>query len=272
MTKSRARVAVAGEDAVARAATTEHGVPEGDSIHRAARRLQALVGERVEVETPHPRAAALNIAGRLDGRRLESVQAVGKNLLLHFDGGVTLRSHLRMRGRWRVRPRGEAMRGAPWLILRSPEFEASQWNGPVLELGGDAVRRLGPDILERPPDLETMVARLRRASELPLAEGLQRQQLVAGIGNMWAAEALWASRLSPWLAVKDVSEEELASLLDATHRMMSDALESSRSARRVYRRAGRPCRRCGSPIRSRGQGEANRTAYWCPTCQPISST
>jgi len=164
------------------------------------------------------------------------------------------------------------MRGAPWLILRSPELEASQWNGPVLELGGDAVRRLGPDILERPPDLETMVARLRRVSELPLAEALQRQQLVAGIGNMWAAEALWASRLSPWLTVKDVSEEELASLLDATHRMMSDALESSRSARRVYRRAGRPCRRCGSPIRSRGQGEANRTAYWCPTCQPISST
>ena len=248
-------------------------MPEGDSIHRAARRLQPLVGERVEVETPHPRAAALNIAGRLDGRRLEGVEAVGKNLLLHFEGGVTLRSHLRMRGRWRVRPRGEAMRGAPWLILRSPELEASQWNGPVLELGGgNAVRRLGPDILERPPDLETMTARLRRAPELPLAEALQRQQLVAGIGNMWAAEALWASRLSPWLTVRDVSDEQLSALLDATHRMMSGALERARPPRRVYRRAGRPCRRCGSPIRSRGQGDANRTAYWCPTCQPISST
>ncbi len=123
-------------------------MPEGDSIHRAARRLQALVGERVEVEAPHPRAAALNIAGRLDGRRLEGVEAIGKNLLLHFEGGVTLRSHLRMQGRWRVRPRGQVTRGAPWLDLRSPEHEASQWNGPVLELGGDAVMRLGPDILE----------------------------------------------------------------------------------------------------------------------------
>ncbi len=247
-------------------------MPEGDSIHRAARRLQGLVGECVEVETPHPRAAALNIAGRLDGRRLDRVEAVGKNLLLHFEGGLTLRSHLRMRGRWRVRPRGEVTRGAPWLILRSPELEASQWNGPVLELGGDAVRRLGPDILERPPDLETMSARLRRAPGLPLAEALQRQQLVAGIGNMWAAEALWASRLSPWLTVQDVSEEDLGSLLAATHRMMSNALDRSRPVRSVYRRAGRPCRRCGTPIRSRGQGEANRTAYWCPICQPISST
>lgn len=247
-------------------------MPEGDSIHRAARQLQALVGERVEVETPHPRAAALNIAGRLDGRRLEGVEAVGKNLLLHFEGGVTLRSHLRMRGRWRVRPRGQVMQGAPWLVLRSPELEASQWNGPVLELGGDAVRRLGPDILERPPDLESMIGRLRRAPDLPLGEALQRQQLVSGIGNMWAAEALWASRLSPWLAVRDVSKEDFLSLLGETHRMMSDALESSRPDRRVYRRSGRPCRRCGTPIRSGGQGEANRTAYWCPACQPISST
>lgn len=247
-------------------------MPEGDSIHRAARRLQVLVGERVEVETPHPRARALNIAGRLDGRRLERVEAVGKNLLLHFEGGLTLRSHLRMNGRWRVRPRGEVMRGAPWLILRSTTHEASQWNGPVLELRADAVRRLGPDILERPPNVELMVARLRQAPELPLAEALQRQQLVAGIGNMWAAEILWESRLSPWVAVGNVSDEELRSALSTGHRLMSSALESSRSARRVYRRSGRACPRCGAPILSRGQGEANRRAYWCPRCQPISST
>ena len=164
------------------------------------------------------------------------------------------------------------MRGAPWLILRSTELEASQWNGPVLELGGDAVRRLGPDILERPPDLQTMVARLRRAPGLPLAEALQRQQLVSGIGNMWAAEVLWERRLSPWVTVQNVPDEELRLVLGAAHRMMSGALVSSRPPRRAYRRAGRACRRCGTPIRSQGQGEANRTAYWCPTCQPISST
>ena len=97
-------------------------MPEGDSLHRAARRLQVLVGEQVSVETPHPRAAAERIAERLDGRRLESVEAVGKNLLLSFEGGLVLRSHLRMSGRWQVRARGaRALVGKPWLVLQAPE-------------------------------------------------------------------------------------------------------------------------------------------------------
>jgi endonuclease VIII len=243
-------------------------MPEGDSIHRAARRLQPLVGERVEVETPHPRAAALGLAPRLDGRRLEGVEAVGKNLLLHFEGGVTLRSHLRMKGRWWVQARGTPLRGRPWLLLRGQELEAVQWNGPVLELRDDVARRLGPDILDAPPELGVMVSRLRRARALPLAEALQRQELVSGIGNMWAAEALWAARLSPWVPVATVSDGALEELLNHAHRLMAASLEGTRSSRRVYRRVGRACRRCGTPIRSRGQGDANRTAYWCPTCQP----
>ena len=256
--------------AAAARATTD--VPEGDSIRRAARKLQPLVGERVEVETPHPRAAALNLAARLNGRRLERVDAVGKNLLLHFEGRVTLHSHLRMNGRWRVTRRGERLRGKPWLVLRTAELEASQWNGPTLTLRDDAIRSLGPDILDQPPDIAGMVARLRGAPpNLHLGEALQRQQLVAGIGNMWVAEALWASRLSPWLHVRDVSGDELQSVLNEAHEQMSAALENPRSSRKVYRRAGRGCRRCGTPIRSRGQGEANRSAYWCPGCQPSSS-
>ena len=79
-------------------------MPEGDALHRAAARLQPLVGERLEVETPNPRAQAAIAAEQLDGRRLESVTAVGKNLVLRFEGGVVLRSHLRMSGRWGVRP------------------------------------------------------------------------------------------------------------------------------------------------------------------------
>src|SRR4051812_27893687 len=88
-------------------------MPEGDALHRAARRLQPLVGERVEVETAHPRAAVGRIAERLNGRRLVSVEAVGKNLLLVFDGGYVLHSHLRMSGRWTIVPRGTDRRGRP---------------------------------------------------------------------------------------------------------------------------------------------------------------
>jgi len=243
-------------------------MPEGDSIHRVAGRLQVLVGERVRADSPHPRGAALGIASRLDGLRLERVDAVGKKLLLRFEGGVTLRSHLRMSGRWRVQPLGTAVRGRPWLVLRGREHEAVQWNGPVLELRADVVSRLGPDILAVPPDLPRMLTRLRSEPELLLGEALQRQDLVSGIGNMWAAEALWAARVSPWLPVRDVDDAALEAVLERAYALMCGALAGSRAPRRAYRRAGRPCRRCGTPFLARGLGDANRTAYWCPECQP----
>jgi endonuclease VIII len=243
-------------------------MPEGDALHRAARRLQVLVGERLEVETPHPRAAVEGIAERLDGRRLESVEAVGKNLYLRFEGGLVLRSHLRMKGRWWVRGRGARLHGRPWLVLRGREQEAVQWNGPVLELDHGPRQRPGPDILGSPPDLEAMLANLRQApGELRLGEALLRQRLVAGIGNLWMAESLWEAGLSPWARLGEVSDEELREALAAAARLMRGSLDGVRGTRRVYRRAGRPCPRCGTPIRSRGLGDANRTAYWCPGCQ-----
>jgi endonuclease-8 len=244
-------------------------MPEGDSLHRAARRLQVLVGERVAVETPHPRAAAERLAERLDGRRLESVEAVGKNLLFSFEGGLVLRSHLRMSGRWQVRARGSrALVGKPWLVLQAPKHEAVLWNGPVLELTGRAARRLGPDILADPPDLAGMAENMRRAhSRRELGEALLDQRLVAGIGNLWKAEALWRAQVSPWLRLGEVSDAALERVLAEAARLMRASLDGRREARAVYRRAGRPCPRCGEPIRSRGQGDDNRTAYWCPRCQ-----
>src|SRR6266404_6182350 len=229
------------------------GMPEGDAIHRAARRLQVLAGQRVAVETPHPRAAMKGLAERLDGRLLESVEAVGKNVLLRSEGGLVLRSHLRMTGRWRVERRGASRRGRPWLILRGDEHEAVLWNGPVLELARDARRiaQLGPDILTRPPDFDAMLER----------------RLVAGIGNMWKAEALWQSRVSPWRALADVTNEELHDTLGAAHRLMHGRLEGARPLHHVYRRVGRACHRCGGTIRSFPQGENARMAYWCPGCQ-----
>jgi endonuclease-8 len=242
-------------------------MPEGDALARAARRLQVLVGQRVEVETPHPRAAVKQLAPRLDGRRLEAVEAAGKNLLLRFEGGVVLRSHLRMSGRWRVQAKGSRLFGRPWLILRGAEREAVLWNGPVLELDDGAVRRLGPDILASPPDLDRMVANLRSDETRELGDALLDQRLVAGIGNVWKAEALWRARVSPWRRVAETSDDEVRAILQAAHELMTASVEGGRERRAVYRRAGRGCRRCGALIESRGQGEQNRTAYWCPGCQ-----
>ncbi len=242
-------------------------MPEGDALHRAALRLQPLVGQRLEVESPNPRAQATQVAPRVDGRVLESVEAVGKNLLLRFEGGLVVRSHLRMTGRWRIEPRGKQRTGLPWLVLRGETLEGVLWNGPVLTLETRNLRRLGPDVLAEEFDVAAAVGRLRGAGDAWLGEALQDQRLVAGIGNMWMSEALWSVATSPWARVRELEDGVLRDAVDAARRLMREALANGRQPRRVYRRAGRPCSRCGTIIRSRGQGDGNRTAYWCPGCQ-----
>jgi endonuclease-8 len=245
-------------------------MPEGDALHRTARDLQVLVGEKLEVETPHPRAQLRGVAERLDGRKLVKVEAVGKNLLLWFDDGLVLRSHLRMKGRWQVLLRNGTgtRRGMPWLVLRAAQTEAVLWHGPLLELDEAHVHSLGPDILADPPEINVMVSKFRTADRrTAIGEALLDQRLVAGIGNLWRAEALWRAQISPWRKLGEVSDEELHTVLDAAAQLMRRSLDSGLRQRAVYRQAGRPCPRCGTPIKSRGQGDANRIAYWCPECQ-----
>jgi endonuclease-8 len=242
-------------------------VPEGDALHRAAALLQPLVGERVDAESPHPRGQATGVARVVDGRVLERVEAVGKHLLLGFEGGVVLRSHLRMSGRWRLERAGAPLRGRPWLVLRGREWEARQWNGPVLALDQRPVRRLGPDLLADNTRVTDLVPRLRADPSRLVGEALLDQRLVAGIGNVWMSEALWHARVSPWRRVGEVAEADLRAALAWARERMVAAVAGDRTARAVYRRRGRPCPRCGTPISSRGLGDMNRTAYWCPACQ-----
>lgn len=243
-------------------------MPEGDTLHRAARLLRALVGEPVTVEACHPRAQATGVAERLNGRVLEAVEAHGKNLLLRFEGGYVLRSHLRMNGSWRVLPGSAETLGRPWIVLRGRGRQAVLRGGSVLELTDRAAHRLGPDILAQPPDFDAMLERFRRADRRrELGEALLDQRLVAGIGNVWRAEALWHARVSPWTLLAHTTDDRLVATLREAARLMRGSLDGGRVPRRVYRRTGRPCPRCGTAIQSRGQGDDNRIAYWCPTCQ-----
>jgi endonuclease VIII len=223
-----------------------------------------LEGQVVAAESPHPRAAILGIAERIDGKRLERVEARGKNLLLSFEDGIVVRSHLRMHGRWLVQPADRPVLGRPWLVLRGGEWLAVQRNGPVLELGTKRLARLGPDVMAEPPDLEAMLTRFRRTEQTrQLGDALLDQTLVAGIGNKWKAEALFEASASPWLTLREVPDETVTRVLESASRLMRGA----RRRNRVYRKAGRPCLRCATRIRSRPQGDNARMAYWCPVCQ-----
>jgi endonuclease-8 len=113
-----------------------------------------------------------------------------------------------------------------------------------------------------------MLGRLRaESSSRAVGDALLDQRLVAGIGNLWKAEALWEARVSPWRQLVAVSDDELREVLAAAHRLMRAGVGGARPLRHVYRRAGRACRRCGTVIRSAPQGDSARTAYWCPGCQ-----
>ena len=236
-------------------------------MHRAARRLQALVGQRISAESPNPRGRATRVAETVDGRTLESVEAIGKNLRFRSRAVSSSGSHLRMSGSWTVRPRGERRVGSPWLVLQGERAEGVLWNGPILKLHDRALRRLGPDILDRPPKLDAMLLRLRAAdgarprrdAARPVARRRDREHVARGV----AGEA----QLSPWAKLRDVLEPDRRRALDTAATLMRASLDTGREVRRVYRHAGRPCPRCGASIASWGLGDDNRTAYWCPRCQ-----
>ena len=244
-------------------------MPEGDSLHRAARRLQPLVGERVEATSPNPRGEATGVAAQIDGRRLERVDAVGKNLLLRFEGGVVVRSHLRMSGSWRVVEPDAPVFGRPWLVLRSERAKALLFGGRVLELNARAARRAGPDILAEHPEYDRMVSNLRADDQRrTVGDALVDQRLVAGLGTVWRAEALWAAGVSPWRPLSDVSDADLRAILTAATGLMRRSVAAGWEERAIYGRSRRPCPHCGTPIQRRGQGDDNRPSFWCPTCQP----
>ena len=241
---------------------------EGDTVHRAAGRLRALVGQRLTVQAVHPRARATGVAERLDGRCLEAVDAHGKNLLLRFEGGRVLRSHLGMSGSWRTMAPDVPVRGSPWLVLTGESAKAVLRGGAVLETTARRVAALGPDILAPELDEDAIVINLRRTDQRrAIGQALLDQRVVAGIGNIWRSESLWHARVSPWTHLAEIDDSDLHAVIRQAATLMSESRDGRPPRRDVYRRTGHPCRRCGEPLLSAKQGDAARTVYWCPACQ-----
>jgi endonuclease-8 len=276
-------------------------MPEGDTIFRAARTLQKALGGKTvtRFESAYPALNRIHEDTPITGRTVEQVGAAGKHLLMTFSGGLVLRTHMRMNGSWHIYRPGE-----PWrrprrdmrVLVATDDFEAVGFNVPVAEfipagrLGAHAeLARLGPDLLADGFDEHEAVRRMRARASMEIADALLSQRVMAGAGNVYKSEILFACGVNPFSQVGDLSDDQLA-LIVATGRRYLVANVSTdlapmttytgyrRTTRRddprerlwVYGRARLPCRRCGAPIQVRAQGPGARLTYWCPACQPHS--
>jgi endonuclease-8 len=259
-------------------------MPEGDVVWRTARSLDDALTGRVLSRSDFrvPRYATTD----LTGRTVTETVSRGKHLLTRVEGDVTVHTHLKMEGNWRVSPAaGYALRDHRIrLILANEEWEAVGYLLGTVEVirtsrEEQAVGHLGPDLLGPAFDVDEAVRRLSSDPGRTIGEALLDQRTVAGIGTIYRAETLFLRGVNPWRQVSDVSDlpalvETARRLLDA-NKARPATVTTGLSARGadmwVYGRAGRPCRRCGSLIRKANLGPAieERIAVWCPRCQPL---
>ena len=274
-------------------------MPEGDTIFRAARTLhRALAGRRVEhFESMLPSLNRVHEDTPLTGRVVESVSARGKHLLMHFSGGLVLRTHMRMNGSWHVYKRGERWQRARRdmrIVIATDAYEAVAFTIPVAEFltergltRHEELRSLGPDVLSPTFDAGVAFGRIRERASMSIGDALLTQRLMAGLGNVYKSEVLFMCGVNPFLAVRDVSDAKLDEIITTARRVLTANVAAPvaamttytgyrRTTRRadpkerlwVYGRARLPCRRCGTSIRAHKYGADARLTYWCPTCQP----
>ncbi|MFF4983482.1 Fpg/Nei family DNA glycosylase [Streptomyces sp. NPDC001046] len=260
-------------------------MPEGDTVWQAARRLHDALAGRVLVRSDLrvPRFATAD----LTGRTVVDVTPRGKHLLARIEGGLTLHSHLRMDGAWKIYENGRRWTGGAGhqirAILGTTERTAVGYRLPVLELlrtsdESRAVGHLGPDLLGPDWDPDRALANVLRDPARPLGEALLDQRNLAGIGNVYKCELCFLLGVTPWLPAGDLPADRAAHLPELAKKLLEINRERPvrvTTGRRgqdlyVYGRARRPCLRCGTSIRlaDQGDGSRERPTYWCPTCQP----
>jgi endonuclease-8 len=255
-------------------------VPEGDTIHRTAATLRTILEGR-ELE----RFEAARIRGRAPaaGSTIRSVEARGKHLLIRFDDGAVLHTHMRMTGSWHTYRRGERWRRHPSrarVVIETLGWVAVCFDAPVIELLDErSVARhpqltaLGPDLAVAEPEIDAALARMDQlAPQTPVGVALLDQRVASGVGNVYRSEVLWAAGADPFRPIDRIDPELRRDLLVTASRMLRANLDGWRrrtvpGGLAVYDRAGRPCRRCGATIRTRRLGEQARSVWWCPGCQ-----
>ena len=247
-------------------------MPEGDTIFRAATALRkALAGARV-VDF---RSSKLGGRGPV-GERIEEVVARGKNLLIRFEKGRTLRTHMMMHGCWHIYRAGEKWRmpahRARVELHADNGFLAVCFSAPVVEwMRPQALADLGPDATSDSFDTASARTRLASRPQMRVEEALLDQGALAGVGNVIKCEALFICRIDPFSRVGDLPQTSLVRLVDECRALLlRNRVEGPRASRSVgprmwvYGRSGKACLVCGEPIQVR---RTARTTYFCPSCQ-----
>jgi endonuclease-8 len=261
-------------------------MPEGDTLFRIATTLGKALTGKVLTRFASPLPALEDVA--LEGRTVAKVEAHGKNLLIHFDDGRCLHTHLRMNGSWHLyRPKERWFKAAhrARAVLETADFVAVCFDAPVVELlppGGverrDGLATLGPDLLR--DDFDAVAARrgLRARGDLAIGEAVMIQGALAGIGNIYKSETLFACRQDPFVKVDEMDDAALDAIIEKARALLTrNAHASDRRTRHTlagpkmwaYGRGGQPCLRCGTIIQTRRQGVAGRVTYYCPVCQGV---
>ena len=269
-------------------------MPEGDTIFRAAQTLhRALAGRPiVRFESVLPALTRVDTDHPIAGRRMESVSARGKHLLMHLSGGLVLHTHMRMNGAWHLYRPGERWQRPARdmrIVLVTAERVAVGFNIPVAEFVAATalsrhpqLARLGPDLADPAFDPAAALARIQSHGGEPIADVLLNQRVLAGIGNVLKSEILFVAGVRPFGRTSELSRARLEHILEVARQLMAmNATTDPASGRGrrttrsidparnlwVYGRRGRPCRRCGSPIEATAMGIDARLTYWCPRCQ-----
>jgi endonuclease-8 len=258
-------------------------MPEGDTIHRAARTLRVALADQVI-----RRFASTRILSRdLVGRRFTSIEAHGKHLLLRLDDGRAIQAHMGMTGSMHVYRPGERWlrsEGAARMVIEVEGWVVVAFSVPTLRLvvanveTPRALAHLGPDVLAADfgaPAAEEARRRLRARADLPLGVAIMDQTALAGVGNIYKSETLFTLGLDPFAPVSAFDDETLAAVVARARRLMSSNLRGAmRTTTRnqsqrfyVYERKGKACLRCPSIVEMRRQGEQARSTYYCPQCQ-----
>lgn len=250
-------------------------MPEGDTIWRTAAMLRdALAGKEIKQARP-------DALRRVIGAMVTAVEPTGKHLVIRFDNGYALHSHMRMRGTWHVYKPGERWHRPEWRLKALVETEdavAVCFDAPVVELmrnTAPVIGHLGPDILADHWNSTEIITRARQLDDKPIGDLLLDQRVTSGIGNVYRCEALWQQHINPWKKTEELTDDQLTNLFEAARKAMKANLTTSTYRRSfpgygrgaVHGRAGRPCPRCGTLIQSKGMGENPRTVYWCARCQ-----